>query len=83
MENKVFPSPAVAGILSQSYVETRLHTDGEDNIERILELQRQLTGSIATPIYVLIDPKTGEKKGQFLGSTFDEQAFATFLSEVL
>ena len=79
----MFPSPAVAGILSKSYVETRLHTDGHDNIERILELQRRLTGSVATPIYVLVDPHTGEKKGQFLGSTFDEQEFAEFLSGVL
>jgi hypothetical protein len=83
MEHKVFPSPAVAGILSRSYVESRLHTDGDLNLERILELQRQLTGSVATPIYILIDPRTGEKKGQFLGSTFDEQEFAAFLSGVL
>lgn len=83
MENSVFPSPAVAGILNQSFVEARLHTDGSDNIERILELQRQLTGSVATPIYVLIDPRTGAKEAQFLGSTRDEQAFADFLDGVL
>lgn len=79
----MFPSPAVAGVLSKNYVEARLHTDGKKNIERILELQRELTGSIATPIYVLIDPETEDKKGSFLGSTFDEDAFAEFLSEIL
>jgi len=82
MENKILPSPAVAGVLNQSYVETRLHTDGEANIDRIRELQKELAGSVATPIYVLLDPKTGERKGQFKGSTFDEEAFAAFLKSV-
>lgn len=79
MENKVFPSPPVADVLHRSYVEARLHTDGTDHLERILALQKELTGSVATPVYVLVDPRTGEKKGQFLGSTFDAQAFAEFL----
>ena len=82
MENNVFPSPAVAGVLNKNYVETRLHTDGEENIDRIIELQRELTGSVATPIYVLIDPDTDEKLGQFNGSTFDEEEFADFLNDV-
>lgn len=76
----MFPSPAVAGILHESYVEARLHTDGTKNIERIRELQREMTHSIATPIYLLIDPKTGEEKGKFQGSTFDEGEFAAFLA---
>ena len=79
----MFPSPAVAGILNEHYVEARLHTDGETNIERILEVQRELTGSVATPIYVLVDPKSGQEVGQFDGSTFDEDEFASFLSRVL
>ena len=83
MENNVFPSPAVAGILNEHYVEARLHTDGAQNIDRILEVQRQLTGSVATPIYVLVDPKSGQEVGQFDGPTFDEDEFATFLSHVL
>ena len=76
----MFPSPAVAGILRESYVEARLHTDGTDNVERIRELQQQLTHTVATPVYVLLDPETGEQKGKFLGSTFDEAEFAAFLA---
>lgn len=79
MENNLFPSPAVAGVLSKSYVEARLHTDGSENIERIHQLQRELTGSVATPIYVLQDPRTGEARGKFLGSTRSAEEFADFL----
>lgn len=82
MEDNVFPRPAVAGILEPSYVEARLHTDNpreNPNIERIQELQRELTGSVATPIYVALDPRTGEKRAVFEGSTYDEEKFAEFL----
>ena len=43
MEEKIFPRPAVAGEL-KGYVEARLHTDGRKNIDRIKELQRELSG---------------------------------------
>lgn len=59
MEQYVFPSPAVAGVLEQGFVEARLHTDGEENIDRILALQAELTGSVATPYYLVVDPTPG------------------------
>jgi hypothetical protein len=56
MEKSVFPSPAVAGVLEERFVEARLHTDGTKNIDRILQLQAELTQSVATPYYLVIDP---------------------------
>lgn len=68
MEGNTFLLPAVAGLLAKHYVEARLHTDGRVNIERILELQRELTGSVATPYYVVVDPETGETKAELAGA---------------
>ena len=59
MEEKIFPRPAVAAEL-QKYVEARLHTDGGPREEENQELQKKMTGSVANPIYVIVDPRTGE-----------------------
>jgi len=56
MEKDILPSPAVAGVLAERFVEARLHTDGTEHIERILEVQSHLTGSLAMPYYLVIDP---------------------------
>ncbi len=63
----MFPNPAVAGILNQHYVEARLHTDGDTNLDYILALQEELIGSVANPIYVLIDPANGTKLARLQG----------------
>ena len=78
MEQKVFPRPAVAGELAR-YVEARLHTDGRTNIDRILELKQELTGTEANPVYVLVEPKSNRPFGKFEGATFDENEFVEFL----
>jgi hypothetical protein len=83
MEEKIFRLPAVAGVLDRSYVEARLHTDGEAHIDRIRDVQQELTQSIATPIYVLVDPTSGEKRAVFEGPTKDPQRFADFLERGL
>ena len=57
-EEKVFPSEKVSRVLEDHYIEARLHTDGSKNIERILELQEELTQSIATPFYLVIEPQS-------------------------
>lgn len=62
MEENVFPAPAVARELQTGYVEARLHTDGDQNLERILRLQDELTGIQATPYYVIVDARTGAKR---------------------
>jgi len=82
MEEKIFRKPAVAGVL-QNYVEARLHTDGKEHIDRILELQSELTGSVATPVYVVIDPVGEQKRLTFEGATYDENVFREFLEKGL
>ncbi len=71
MEEHYFPDPAVARILGEHYVEARLHTDGSKNIDQILEMQRRLARTQATPTYVILDPNTETEihrhEGGFLG----------------
>ena len=55
-EEKVFPSDTVSSLLEEHFIEARLHTDGEKNIDRILELQEELAQSVATPFYLVIRP---------------------------
>ena len=60
MEENVFPLPAVAGILESEFVEARLHTDlpsSEAIRQENLLFQAELQGSVATPYYLLIDPR--------------------------
>jgi hypothetical protein len=79
MEESVFPAPAVARVLEQGFVEARLHADGRKNIDRILELQEQLTATVAIPHYVIIDPETGEKL-RALGRVALADEFLEFLN---
>jgi hypothetical protein len=81
MEEKTFRLPAVAGVLEKSYVEARLHTDGTANIDRILDLQSELTQSVATPYYVILDPDTGETRAKLEGAQADR--FLGFLESGL
>ena len=83
MEEKTFRLPDVFRILNERFVEARLHTDGEAHIQRIQEVQEELTGSVATPIYVVQDPETGEVLGVFEGATFDDGEFREFLEQAL
>ncbi len=83
MEEKYFPLPAVAGILEGEMVEARLHNDGVDAFlnEEIKSLQLELTDSYATPIYLVVDPVSGEQLGRRDGALMDEEKFAAFLRE--
>ena len=83
MEEGVFRLPDVLRTLKQNFVEARLHADGQQHIERIREVQAELTGSIATPIYVVQDPVTGEVHGKLEGARFGEGVFEGFLLETL
>ncbi len=77
MEEKVFPAAVVAEIL-KGFVEARLHNDGGPRKDENLKLQREKTNSLATPIYVIIDPKTGATLRSHAGATTPEK-FAEFL----
>ncbi|MEM7307090.1 MAG: hypothetical protein AAF682_10495 [Planctomycetota bacterium] len=82
MEEDIFPSGAVAPVLEEQYIEARLHTDGEANIERILELQAELTNSLANPYYVLQHPDFAEALDTLSGYA-GEETFARFLKDAV
>lgn len=82
-EEKVFPSPEVAEFLEEHFIEARLHTDGETNIERILELQRTLAKSVATPYYLIQDPKSERLLGKPLGGVTTVDTFHELLEAAL
>ncbi len=69
MEESVFPLPEVSAEL-QHVVEARLHTDTESSPhhQRILELQKKFTGTVALPIYVIVDPQTEEIVDKLAGA---------------
>ena len=82
-EEKVFPSPKVSELLEESFVEARLHTDGETNIERILALQQELAQSVATPYYLIQDPKSKRLLGTPIGFVTTIDTFHEFLERAV
>jgi len=78
MEEKIFPRPAVAGELTENFIEARLHTDGGPAVDRNKELQQEMTRSVANPIYVIVDPKTGKALRKKAG-LIPEDKFLLFL----
>ena len=82
MEERTFREPAVAALLENDFIEARLHTDGVLNIDRILELQEELTGVRSNPYYVLVDPATGDVLGR-KGGAMSAEAFVEFLEQAL
>jgi len=68
MENSIFLSPAVAGLMSKGFVEARHHTDIQNTLtaeqfDKNRTLQTELAGTKANPFFVVVDPKTGAKLG--------------------
>lgn len=61
MEQRIFPRPAVAEVLRDGFIESRLHMDAVAVPEQFVELQAKHSGTVATPTYVVIDPATGKK----------------------
>ena len=65
MEDKVFPSPAVAELMQKELVEARLHTDSQNTLTDAQfaenrRLQSELAGTKANPYFVIVDPDSGE-----------------------
>jgi len=80
MERKVFPDPAVATVLTNKFVEARIHTDHEDQGKANRALQLDMTQSRAQPIYLILDPATGKIHGRLDGALLgDNQPFIDFL----
>ena len=81
MEGKVLPTPAVAGVLNSNYVEARLHCDLGEHAEANKVIQERLTGSIALPIYAIVDPNTEKVLALKEGFALKDD-FAAFLRSV-
>ena len=77
MEEGTFRVSAVAEILEERFVEARLHVDYKENLERQLDMVQ----SNAQPIYVVVDPATGEIHGeQFKGAALSDDEFIEWLN---
>ncbi len=81
-EEKVFPAAAVRALLDEHFVEARLHTDG-DRGEELSAFQEKLTHSIATPLYLVIDPKTERRIGGQVGGVQRVEGFREFLASAV
>lgn len=85
MEEGIFPNPAVAGILREHYIEARLHTDDQQNPERSerqASMQVEMTGSVAQPYYVVVDPANEQKLGLRKGLA-SEATFVKFFQQFI
>ena len=60
MEEQIFPSPAVAELLTTGFIEARIHTDHQVKGEEQRALQQQMVGFVSAPYYLIVDPKTGQ-----------------------
>ncbi|MFO1076291.1 MAG: hypothetical protein U1E73_01030 [Planctomycetota bacterium] len=69
MEGSVFRSPAVAGLMKENLVESRQHVDIQkgltlEQFEANKRTRTEVAGdTIATPYFVIVDPKTGATLG--------------------
>jgi len=79
-EEKVFPSPPVFEVLEQHFVEARLHTDGERG-EELTEFEQRIAHSIATPLYLVLDPTTQRALAGPLGGIATALGFHKFLTQ--
>jgi hypothetical protein len=80
MEQSVFPLPAVAGEL-QHFVEARLHADSHDpeHRARIAVLIETMARTVAQPVFVALDPKTGAELGRYRGAALLDSHIREFV----
>jgi thiol:disulfide interchange protein DsbD len=60
----------------------KLYTDGGEDAGRNQELQFELTGTLALPTYVILDPESGTVLDQLIGYT-EAEKFESFLNRGL
>lgn len=65
VEENIFPSSAVAGLLGPGFVEARIHTDHDEYKQQWRQLQFDYTSKSGTPspsnpIYMIVDPASGD-----------------------
>lgn len=87
MELGWFRKSPIVDVLESGFVEARLHTDGTENIERILALQELYVGDVGLPNYVIIDPSDESKHGRYAEgacvTAADAEGFTAFLKKGL
>lgn len=84
MENGVFPKDPVKSLLGEHFVEARLHTDKfTPHRDAVLELQDQLVGSKALPVYIVVDPANPTVKLAQKAGAMGAEGFAAFLRSAL
>jgi thiol:disulfide interchange protein DsbD len=80
MESNIFTRPAVKVALDR-FVLARLYTDGDGEIyERQMALQQRDFGTIALPLYAVVDPD-GRTIATLAGLTRSPNAFLSFLEK--
>jgi len=87
MELGWFRKAPIADVLEANFVEARLHTDGEEHIDQILQLQEEYVGDVGLPNYIIVDPTDLKKHGRYKDGAAltlsDAQKFTDFLKESL
>jgi thiol:disulfide interchange protein len=79
MEANIFPVPEVRGELER-FVRVQLYTDGQgEKYDRNRDFQETRFGTVALPLYVVVDPVTERETARFEGLTRDSSEFAAFL----
>jgi len=81
MEANVFPLDSVQEHFNKM-TKVRLYTDDGVKGPENQKFQFKLTGTVALPTYVIVNPNNGKVIDQLVGYT-DEEKFATFLSQGL
>ncbi|MCA8976753.1 MAG: hypothetical protein KDC98_18670 [Planctomycetes bacterium] len=70
MEGSIFPKSAVADLMKPNLVEARIHTDTmntltEEQFAANSAARDELAGNFTMPYFVVVDPHTGDKLGEF------------------
>jgi hypothetical protein len=70
MEDSVFLEQAVASLMKKHLVEARLHTDSQKTLTdaqfaKNREVQDRVAGVKTNPYFVIVDPASGKKLGEF------------------
>ena len=81
MESTVFPRENIVQRFEQME-KVKLYTDGGQNASENQRFQFELTGTLALPTYVIVDPHTGNVLDQLIGFTRAEE-FEKFLDRGL
>ena len=82
MEEGLFHETPVREAMTAGFVEARLHTDRpSEHLEEILALQKKYSGTVTLPVYIVLDPSTGEAQARMDGVPRDQADWLRFLDQ--